>query len=260
MTRTQPTGLQVTFLLFSLHFGGMLLARPVAEALKVPPEHFNTVGNLIVFPLELLLIFGLPSTRELVLQVLSRTPRTVERFEAVGVTLLKLVLTLGVWGAMYAGLGKSIEFDKADAWYFSGWGAVMAIVAVSFGPLCEEIVFRGALYRLWERQWGWISAMVLSAVAFAAVHPKNMLLTFLSGVLYICLLRRTGSLWVPFICHAAYNLLVTWPILGRTMQELTFSNADGVAALPWVTTCLALGFSGFLFYVLLAARRPAATD
>lgn len=259
MARATPTGLQITFLLFALHVAGMLATRPIAEALKVPPEHFNTLGNLVVFPLELLLVLGLPASRELVLEVLFQEPGARGRMEALAGTAVKLALLFGTWGAMHAGLGASIDFDKADRKYFSGWGAVMAIAAVSLGPLFEEIVFRGCLYRLWERQWGWGAGMVLSAAAFAAIHPQNMPLTFLSGILYACLLRRTGSLWAPFICHASYNLLVTWPILGRTLQEQTVLNPDGIAAAPWIAACLAGGFAGLLAYVHLAARHPAPT-
>lgn len=236
----------------------MLAARPLAETWQLPPEHFNTLGNLIAFPLELLLVLCIPATRSLVRQSLARTPDARGRVESFLAVALKVVLAFGVWGAMYAGLGKAIAFDEIDRWYFSLWGAVMAVLAVSVGPLCEEIIFRGALLRLWERQWGWTVAMFLSAAAFAAIHPKNIVSTFLSGVVYACLMRRTGSLWAPFICHATYNLLVTWPILGRVFQEQTFANPDGVASAPWVATTFVLGSTGLVFYIYLAARHPAS--
>ena len=43
-------------------------------------------------------------------------------------------------------------------------------LAVAFGPVFEEIFFRGFCYQILKRHWGIFPAMVTSAAAFALIH------------------------------------------------------------------------------------------
>jgi hypothetical protein len=98
---------------------------------------------------------------------------------------------------------------------------------------------------------------VLSAAVFSLIHQHNMIATFLSAILYACLYRRTNSLWATTLCHALFNLLVTWPLLGHV---LALKPPEAAMTLePWIPNlvCLAIGTIGFLWYVRLAARTPA---
>src|SRR6202008_3369036 len=119
------------------------------------------------------------------------------------------------------------------------------------------IIYRGVLFRLWERQWGWIAGALLSATVFSIIHPHNLIQTFLSAILYACLYRRTGSLWAPILCHAFYNFLVTWPLFGHLLMLRPPEAATSLG--PWIPhlICLAIGLIGFVMYVGLAARTPA---
>jgi membrane protease YdiL (CAAX protease family) len=268
--KTSPSGLQVTFLLFAITFGAMLATRPLANAIGLPEGFFNTLGNLVAFPLELAFILCIPSLRGLVMEGF-RYPLPVRaRFEAMALSLLKVSLVFGLWGAIglwglhvsqrstdLQAYGFLLDREAMDARYFATWGLINAALAVSFGPFCEEVIFRGVLYRLWERQWGWGAGALLSALVFSLIHPRNLIPTFLSAILYACLYRRTGSLWATTLCHAFFNLLVTWPLLGHVLQVKPPEAAMTLG--PWIPNlvCLALGAMGFLWYVRLAARTPA---
>lgn len=269
MKSNQPSGLQVTFLLFAIAFGAMLITSWVAKLIDVPDGRFGVLGNLISFPLEIAFVLSFASLRSLVFEGLSRplTLRTGE--EAAMLTALKLTLTFGVWGAValwgihvmerpeLGAYGFLTNREPMDAYYFTPWGMTKAVLAVSLGPVCEEIIYRGVLYRLWERQWGWVAGVVLSAAVFSAIHPHNLIATFLSAVLYACLYRRTGTLWAPILCHILFNLSVTWPLLG---QVLILKPAEAATSIgPWIPNlaCLAIGIAGFLYYVWLTARTPA---
>jgi membrane protease YdiL (CAAX protease family) len=266
----QPTGFQVTFLLLAIAFGAMLLTRPLATAVGLPDGFFNTLGNLVSLPLELAFIFAIPALRNLVLEGLRSPFPTQARVEAMALSVLKVTLTFGIWGALalwglhitqrstnLAAFGFLLDREAMDARYFAVWGLVNAFLAVTLGPFCEELIYRGVLYRLWEQQWGWIVGAVLSAMVFALIHPSNMIQTFVSAIVYACLYRRTGSLWATTVCHALYNLLVTWPLLGHV---LVLKPPEAAMTLdPWIPNlvCLVLGTIGLLFYVRLAARSPA---
>jgi uncharacterized protein len=268
--KTAPTGFQITFLLFALAFAAMLATRPLASAIGLPEAHFNALGHFIVVPLQLAFVFGIPALRNLVLEGYHHPFSPSARMEAAGVAGLKLALTFGIWGlialwGMHVFQGSSdvraygfqVDREAWDAYYFSAWGLVNAAFAVTLGPFMEEMLYRGVLYRLWERQWGWLAGTLLSSVVFSIIHPQNLIQTFLSAILYACLYRRTGSLWATTLCHASYNFLVAWPLLG---QVLILKPADAASSLePWIPNllCLAAGSIGFIFYVGLTARTPA---
>jgi membrane protease YdiL (CAAX protease family) len=179
-------------------------------------------------------------------------------------------MTFGVWGAValwglhvtqrsheLAVYGFLTDRTLIDQRYFTTWGLIGAALAVSIGPIAEEILFRGVLYRLWERQWGWVAGALLSSTVFAIVHPNNLIQAFLSAVLYACLYRRTGSLWASILCHFLYNLAITWPLLGHVLQVKPIEAAASLA--PWIPNlvCLAVGSVAFIAYIVLAARKPA---
>jgi membrane protease YdiL (CAAX protease family) len=96
---------------------------------------------------------------------------------------------------------------------FSGNSAIevrmaLAISAVVFAPIFEEIIFRGFLYRNLRDVLGKTPAMLLTGFLFALVHLDLNLLLPLTGLGFaLCLLfERSGSLLAPILVHAAWNL------------------------------------------------------
>ncbi len=100
------------------------------------------------------------------------------------------------------------------------------VVVVLFGPLVEELVFRGAifggLYRLGlfvlrragakevslPAKWAvLVPAALFSSVFFALLHfsPVILLALFILSILLCILYERTGSLLPPFVAHATFN-------------------------------------------------------
>ncbi|MGE0698230.1 MAG: lysostaphin resistance A-like protein [Hyphomicrobiaceae bacterium] len=85
-----------------------------------------------------------------------------------------------------------------------------AFLAIAIGaPLWEEMLFRGFLMgplAEWLRFW---PAAVLVSGAWTVLHigysVAGLAEVFLIGLYFSWLLQRTGSLWVPIACHAAYN-------------------------------------------------------
>jgi membrane protease YdiL (CAAX protease family) len=80
------------------------------------------------------------------------------------------------------------------------------------GPIVEEIVMRGFLYRAFRRGYHVIfsiSAIVLVAMVthWNAIASSIWVLFLLAGlqVILCVLLERTHSLWNCIVCHIAYN-------------------------------------------------------
>lgn len=82
-----------------------------------------------------------------------------------------------------------------------------------FGPILEEILFRGFLQSRMELilkyNYPWIS-IVVTAAMFAMFHfqysPFEMLYIFAVGVFLSVMRWKTGSLWFPIVYHVTGNL------------------------------------------------------
>ena len=87
---------------------------------------------------------------------------------------------------------------------------ITAFLAIAIGaPLWEEMLFRGFLLGPLAGPLGFWPAAVLVSGAWTVLHIGYSLAglaeVFLIGLYFSWLLWRTGSLWVPIACHAAYN-------------------------------------------------------
>jgi uncharacterized protein len=82
----------------------------------------------------------------------------------------------------------------------------------------EELMFRGALLQAFRHATSLWRAVLLTSVAFGAIHSLNVFVTgdlkgaliqssaaFLSGLMFIALRLRTGSLWPPIVVHALWD-------------------------------------------------------
>jgi len=84
----------------------------------------------------------------------------------------------------------------------------MALLAVVSAPVTEELVFRAGLFRfLRTRTPRWV-ALALPALLFAAVHAN--LASFIPlaglGLVFALAYERSGTIAVPILAHALFNL------------------------------------------------------
>jgi uncharacterized protein len=103
---------------------------------------------------------------------------------------------------------------------FETFGLVLLLLwlaNVVVGPICEEIVFRGFLYRgLAESPLGPWCAVVISSGLFAVLHfdGVSMIWHYCCGLLYGWLRWRSRSTAVPIVAHVFNNgmaaAVTTW--------------------------------------------------
>ena len=121
-------------------------------------------------------------------------------------------------------------------------------------PLLEELVFRGLLFRAFERQWGWLAAAIATSVLFGLAHPDKMIATGLGGLVLACVLRRTGSLRACVLLHALFNVLVSWPLLGQVLLSPRSGDLSSPATWALPLACLAVVAVALPAYLWLATR------
>ena len=139
--------------------------------------------------------------------------RTTEWHRAIWISATWLVL----WIA-----GSVIGAISVGHWivYARGWPSIAAFLV--FGPLGEELLFRGLVYEkariIWRATPG--PAICLSTACFSLHHiqlqaaPHGLLLaqvlfTIPMGVVFAVLRERTRSLWPGFLVHVVTNLPAT---------------------------------------------------
>lgn len=97
---------------------------------------------------------------------------------------------------------------------FAIWVFVFHIVI--WGPLCEEVLFRGAMQRAYARISPFYSILGPS-ILFAVLHGTEMAplsKIFMGAALGIIALRSKGSLVVSYILHLINNLLPVLLVFG----------------------------------------------
>ena len=113
---------------------------------------------------------------------------------------------------------KLMQWGHTDATHpivdwFDGRAIVilmLALLAVVWAPITEEIMFRGALFAGLHRRLPWWAAAVIVAVIFAAIHPQGWAgIPALTAIaITLATLRHyRGSLIAPITAHALNNAM-----------------------------------------------------
>ena len=100
---------------------------------------------------------------------------------------------------------------------------LIAVFAVTLGPLIEELFFRGFLYPVLARRFGVSVGISFSAFGFGLMHAAqygyswaSVLLIFLVGVVLGIVRAFKDSVAAGFLVHAAYNGTIILMILIAT--------------------------------------------
>ena len=91
---------------------------------------------------------------------------------------------------------------------------LIAVFAVTLGPLCEELAFRGFLQPVLVRSLGAVAGVLLAAIPFGLLHllairriVASWAADHLAGVGFGWMRQVSGSTRAAAIMHAAYNFI-----------------------------------------------------
>jgi membrane protease YdiL (CAAX protease family) len=125
------------------------------------------------------------------------------------------------------------------------WTAILTPLAFGIAAgVLEEIIFRGAIFRITEEWVGSWGALAVSSILFGAGHLANPHATLTSalaialeaGVLLGAVFMLTRRLWLPIGLHAAWNFtqagIFGAAVSGTTQPGLLVSRISGPA---WAT-------------------------
>ena len=91
----------------------------------------------------------------------------------------------------------------------------IALSAIIFAPLIEEIIFRGYLYPVIKRFSHPIFSCVITSLLFAVIHSnlEGLMPLFLLAIVLTIFYEISKSIWVPILMHACFNGVNTISIL-----------------------------------------------
>jgi membrane protease YdiL (CAAX protease family) len=101
---------------------------------------------------------------------------------------------------------------------------LLCVFAITLGPLCEELAFRGFLLPLLVRSYGSRWGVLLQAVPFALLHGpeyswswQRLIPIYMAGVSFGWVRYSSGSTAAAAYAHGGYNLVVF--VLGVMTQK-----------------------------------------
>ncbi len=155
-------------------------------------------------------------------------------------------------------------FEWLDVFYTLSQPERLAVAfgTVVIGPFMEEMLFRGALYRPLRVDKRPVVVIIVTALAFAAVHLDLHKLPplFLMGLALGYLRWASGSLLPPFLLHMAFNAVPFVEFLQHT--DKPEPDGEGLP-LSWVAGGAGLVVLALLFTQALASstkRQRSASD
>jgi len=211
-------------------------------------------------------LFGFPALRRTCLGLLSVPIPSAKAPEIAGVLLLHLVTgfaaagVVALWTWNSGGepaLARVLGSQDTPATQLSHALSLRGIttsflIGGLIAPVIEELAFRGLLYPTWAAQWGWVRSALATSALFAVLHP-NMYSQFMGSLLYICLFRRTGSLRASIVIHAAFNMLMWYPLIGQFLFPSGGGSSTGeISYWTLQIACLAIALVALPAYMWMA--------
>jgi uncharacterized protein len=267
------TGFQIVFLAFATQFFAMLAASWARKHFSLSREAFEFLGQVIFFLAVTLFMASAGRIRRFCAEELARRIPPNAYRELALVSVVNSTIPFAVIGAIVLwafALGepgrlpsqlRSIDPARAWEWTLSPPGLVrMVVFSWIVGPIIEELLFRGLMYRAWERQWGWVPSLLLTSAFFSLFHFLGTASSFAGSIVCICVLRRTGSIRASIFVHMAYNVLVSWPFLGQALSSASRSEPGRISAWTFPFACLVLAAIAVPVYLAISRTDARAVQ
>ncbi len=113
--------------------------------------------------------------------------------------------------------------------------AASTAAIIILAPLCEELIFRGAVFSVLQKSFSKTFSVLFTAFLFGLVHfnPIQSSYAFLLGII-LCLIRVCfDSLWASIAAHIAFNLVggyVDITVMSNTAQTVLIIGCAAAAA------------------------------
>lgn len=172
------------------------------------------------------------------------------------VSLWKYIAVVVIAAAMGLGLNNlillsdlsslSASYEDTIEMLYNPPMAVQLVVLGVLMPVCEEMVFRGVVYKRLRYQESYMTAALYSSLIFAAMHGNlvQILYGFIMGMMFANLYERYGSVKAPIMAHIVANIISVVATEYKAFDWL-FENPMRVGISTVI--CAAVGATAYLW-------------
>ena len=266
-------GWHVAFFLFAMAFVVAPMDKYLFSRWQWVAETGFPLARLMTLLLPGIVLFAVPALRSHCLNLL-RVPISTGHLPEIATALTLQIVTafaavgihaLWVWNAggdpalaRWLGDGPSPAVQFHEAFSFKQM-TLSLLIGGALAPFVEELIFRGMLYPAWAARWGWFRSAIVTSFIFAVFHfDGSVIAQFLGSLVFIGVFRRTGSLRAAIFVHAAFNILLWYPLLGRFLFPSVNTGELSNFTLPLV--CLALTCIALPLYLWMSRNARAAVQ
>ena len=172
--------------------------------------------------------------------------------------LLTGLLIGGLFISCVVGVLALMGVYRVDAVNIDWVGLLLSFAAFSIVAVCEEVLFRGILFRMIDERYGALLAFIISSLTFGAVHLMTvdfwtaMAISAEAGFMLAAAYKFRNNLWIPIGIHWAWNFTLG-PIFGVGVSGI---SEDAYAIIPEISGPYILtggnnGFEGSIVTVLI---------
>ena len=172
--------------------------------------------------------------------------------------LMTGLLIGGLFISCVVGVLALMGVYRVDAVNIDWVGLLLSFAAFSIVAVCEEVLFRGILFRMIDERYGTLLAFIISSLTFGAVHLMTvdfwtaMAISAEAGFMLAAAYKFRNNLWIPIGIHWAWNFTLG-PIFGVGVSGI---SGDAYAIIPEISGPYILtggnnGFEGSIVTVLI---------
>ncbi len=184
------------------------LAREATEEMMRYATPIEGIAAILTIPV-LMVMFRRDTIREKLAGFIPNKKASLWKYAAVLVMAAAMTLGLNslieISGIMSADGGYE---DTMNALYAASFPMQVLCLGILI-PVCEELVFRGLMFRRLRQGGSFLAAALYSSFAFGFLHGNmvQMLYGFILGFSFCYLYEKYGSVMAPVTAHVSSNIL-----------------------------------------------------
>jgi len=164
------------------------------------------------------------------------------------VVVMAVALCLGINNLLFISNLASLseQYTETMEVLYSPSLGVQIICLGILTPLCEEMVFRGLMYKRLREYSGYMYAMLMTAFVFSFSHMNivQTVYAFFMAVVFAFLYEKYGSVKAPVISHVTANTIA---IFATEYSLFDWIMADQMRAMILTVVCAAVASTMYVF-------------
>ena len=164
--------------------------------------------------------------------------------------LIVALFSIGFADTIQVPLGVLIHDEagaEINASLFQNVSLIIQFISLcAIGPACEELIFRGLVYRRVRDLLGVWWAVLLSAVCFGVYHQNltQGVFAFFFGIVLATVYEHYGTIWAAIAAHAANNL---YAVILNALIEREMVTDTGYLFMLVLSAAAAISLGFYIF-------------